>query len=147
MGTLIGSLIEPNDTCLQLLQTVAKRMVRNAIQCCSDWYVMRTYKLQKTKTMYINAIWLAQGYCFSVKELLRSNNSEVQNNNYVQKVDIFKNRTQFSEKSIFSKIVHTSRKSWKFPKSYTLLGRTSNSRNDRFGLNVIVTASELSRAK
>ena len=68
-------------------------------------------------------------YCFSVKELLRPNNSEVRNNNYVQKnryfqksytllgkVDIFKNRTHFSEKSKISKIVHTSRQNLKISK-------------------------------
>ena len=43
--------------------------------------------------------------------LLWPNNSEVPNNNYVQKTNIFKNRTHFSEKSTFSGIVHTSRRS------------------------------------
>ena len=86
-------------------------------------------------------------YCFSVKELLRQNHSEVQNHIYVQNIIIFSNRTHLSEKWKCSRILHTSQTSRNFQESYTLLGESAKSENERFGMNVIVTASKLSKAE
>ena len=61
-------------------------------------------------------------YCFSVRELLRRKNSEVPNNNCVQKTNIFQ-------------------------EAYTLLGRSPKSQKNRFGSKVIATASKLSKAE
>ena len=60
---------------------------------------------------------------------------------------IFNNRTQWSEKSQCSRIVYASQKSRNFQQSYTLLGESEKNQNEGFSMNVIVSASKLSKAE
>ena len=93
-----------------------------------------TIWLKRAITVFSRRIVMAKS-CISTKSHLCSKQNYFQQSyTVIGKIAMLKNRIRFSRKS-------------KFQQSYTFIGESENFQNDRFSMNVIVSAPKLSKAE